>query len=116
MISLLPLVIALQLSPNQAELKAKFERQLQEIVVRFLVMQRDRGAAVTREGGLERSAAAARQQVLAHDAQRRGPGVETASRRQQVGSTEARELLTSRARDRAEGTAECAWYSSAWSA
>jgi beta-lactamase class A len=31
MIALLPLAIALQLTPNQAELKAKFEHQLQEI-------------------------------------------------------------------------------------
>jgi len=34
MIALLPLVIALQLTPNQAELKAKFEHQLQEIAAR----------------------------------------------------------------------------------
>ena len=38
------------------------------------------------------------------------------SRHRQAGSTDARELLASRARDRTQETAERAWYPSAWPA
>ena len=57
MTALLPLVIALQLTPNQAELKAKFEQRLHEIssrvdgVVGYAVLDLTSGDRITHLGG-----------------------------------------------------------------